>query len=135
MSDGKYWQERFRQLEQAQNDSSVKKVREIQEQFARAQAALEEKINAWYQRFAGNNGIFGRVGSFIAEHWSVIITIVNIVIAIIETLSGVFFGVLDLIGQVVGFFVDNWPVIAPIIMGIVGALAVLRIRLLNFKRH
>lgn len=54
---GDYWKERFRQLEEAQNNSSVFKAQEIQEQFERAQAAINGKINAWYQRFAANNGI------------------------------------------------------------------------------
>lgn len=54
---GKYWQERFKQIEQAQNDTSFQKVQEIQEQFDRSLAAINGKINAWYQRLADNNGI------------------------------------------------------------------------------
>lgn len=54
---GKYWKERFRQLEEAQNDISASKIREMQERFEKAQAAISGKINAWYQRFAANNGI------------------------------------------------------------------------------
>ena len=54
---GKYWQERFKQMEQAQNDTSFQKVQEIQEQFDRSLAAINGKINAWYQRLADNNGI------------------------------------------------------------------------------
>lgn len=54
---GNYWKERFRQLEEAQNNISVSKTREIQEQFEKAQAAINGKIDAWYQRFAANNGI------------------------------------------------------------------------------
>ena len=54
---GKYWQERFKQMEEAQHDTSVQKVQEIQEQFDRSLAAINGKINAWYQRFADNNGV------------------------------------------------------------------------------
>lgn len=52
-----YWQQRFLQMENAQNDKSIKKVNEIQKQFEKAQAAVEEKLNAWYQRFARNNAV------------------------------------------------------------------------------
>ena len=53
----KYWQERFRQMEDAQHDTSVQKAQEIQEQFDRSLAVIDGKINAWYQRFADNNGV------------------------------------------------------------------------------
>ena len=53
----KYWQERFRQMENAQHDTSVQKAQEIQEQFDRSLAAIDGKINAWYQRLADNNGV------------------------------------------------------------------------------
>lgn len=53
----KYWQERFRQMEDAQHDTSVQKAQEIQEQFDRSLAAIDGKINAWYQRLADNNGV------------------------------------------------------------------------------
>lgn len=36
---------------------SFQKVQEIQEQFEKAQAAIEGKIDAWYQRLAQNNGV------------------------------------------------------------------------------
>ena len=52
-----YWQERFRQLEESQHDTSVQTVQEIEQEFRRAEQALDGKINAWYQRFAANNGI------------------------------------------------------------------------------
>ena len=52
-----YWQERFKQMEKAQHDTSVQKVQEIQEQFDRSLATINGKINAWYQRLADNNGI------------------------------------------------------------------------------
>ena len=53
----KYWQERFHQIEDAQHDTSVQKAQEIQEQFDRSLAAIDGKINAWYQRLADNNGV------------------------------------------------------------------------------
>lgn len=52
-----YWQERFKQMEDAQHDTSVQKVQEIQKQFDRSITAINGKINAWYQRLADNNGI------------------------------------------------------------------------------
>lgn len=52
-----YWQERFRQLEESQHDTSVQTVQKIEQEFRRAEQALDGKINAWYQRFAANNGI------------------------------------------------------------------------------
>ena len=44
-------------MEEAQNDTSIQKVRAIQEQFERAQIEIEKKINMWYYRFADNNGV------------------------------------------------------------------------------
>lgn len=52
-----YWQERFRQMEESQHDTSDRTVQEIEQEFRRAEQALDGKINAWYQRFAANNGI------------------------------------------------------------------------------
>lgn len=52
-----YWQERFRQMEESQHDTSIQTVQEIEQEFRRAEQALDGKINAWYQRFAANNGI------------------------------------------------------------------------------
>ena len=57
MKDGEYWKERFKQMEEAQHDTSLKKAQEIQEQFDRSLAAIDGKINAWYQRLANNNGV------------------------------------------------------------------------------
>ena len=54
---GAYWQERFKQMENAQHDTSVQKAQEIQEQFDRSLVAIDGKINAWYQRLADNNGV------------------------------------------------------------------------------
>lgn len=57
MKNGAYWQERFKQMEDAQHDTSVQKTQEIQEQFDRSLAVIDGKINAWYQRLAANNGV------------------------------------------------------------------------------
>lgn len=54
---GKYWRERFQQMEKAQHDKSARKVQEIYEQFERIRTVIDVKINAWYQRFADNNGV------------------------------------------------------------------------------
>lgn len=55
MKNSDYWKDRFRQMENARHESSAEKIVEIQEQIDKAQHAIEEKINAWYQRFARNN--------------------------------------------------------------------------------
>ena len=57
MKDGEYWKQRFKQMEEAQNDTSISKAQEIQEKFDRSLAAIDGKINAWYQRLANNNGV------------------------------------------------------------------------------
>lgn len=45
---GKYWRERFQQMEKAQHDKSARKVQEIYEQFERIRTVIDVKINAWY---------------------------------------------------------------------------------------
>lgn len=57
MKNSEYWKERFQQMENARHESSVEKIVEIQNQIDKAQHVIEEKINAWYQRFADNNDI------------------------------------------------------------------------------
>ena len=52
-----YWSGRFQQLEEAQHDKSLKKMQEIEQQFRRSEQVIQGKINAWYQRFADNNGM------------------------------------------------------------------------------
>lgn len=52
-----YWQERFKQMEEAQNRSSIEQSELMIEQYERAERKIAGKINAWYQRFADNNGI------------------------------------------------------------------------------
>lgn len=57
MKQGKYWEKRFKKMEEAQNDTSLKKNMEIQELFDRSLCELDKKIRVWYQRLADNNGV------------------------------------------------------------------------------
>jgi SPP1 gp7 family putative phage head morphogenesis protein len=54
---GKYWEERFRQLEESQHKSAASCYEDIEQQYHQAQRTLEGQIAAWYQRFANNNGM------------------------------------------------------------------------------
>lgn len=56
-SGSSYWRDRFKQLEEAQNRKGADTYKLIEEQYRQAQKELEAKINAWYQRFATNNGV------------------------------------------------------------------------------
>ena len=53
----KYWNERFRQLEEAQNRLAQMSFKDIESQYRAAQKELEGKINTWYKRLADNNSI------------------------------------------------------------------------------
>lgn len=57
VKNSEYWKERFQQMENARHKSSAEKIIEIQQQLDKAQHAIEEKINAWYQRLADNNNL------------------------------------------------------------------------------
>lgn len=57
MKNSEYWQERFRQLEEAQNRLAQTSFKEIEAQYRAAQKELEGKINTWYQRLAKNNNV------------------------------------------------------------------------------
>lgn len=57
MKNSEYWKKRFVEMEEATHQTSVKKTMDIQEQFDKSQKIIEEKINAWYQRYADNNNI------------------------------------------------------------------------------
>lgn len=57
MKNSDYWQNRFKQLEEAQNKSGIDAYAEIEGQYRTAQREIEGKISAWYQRFANNNGV------------------------------------------------------------------------------
>ncbi|MCE0643159.1 hypothetical protein LWE98_19730 [Clostridioides difficile] len=52
-----YWRKRFEQLEEAQNNKSVKYYLELEKQYKLAMNSIEKDILAWYNRFAKNEGI------------------------------------------------------------------------------
>ncbi|NMS90596.1 minor capsid protein [Clostridioides difficile] len=52
-----YWRKRFEQLEEAQNNKSVKYYLELEEQYKLAMNSIEKDILVWYNRFAQNEGI------------------------------------------------------------------------------
>lgn len=54
---GQYWKIRFGQVEQAQHDRGVQAFQKIDAQYRQAQKDIEAKIDAWYRRFADNEGI------------------------------------------------------------------------------
>ena len=57
MKNSAYWQQRFTQLENAQNGIGAASLPEIERQYRQAQKEIEAQISMWYQRFAVNNGI------------------------------------------------------------------------------
>ena len=57
MKNNDYWQERFIALENARNQYSQKTFRNIEKEFDKAQRQIQAQIDAWYQRFADNNGV------------------------------------------------------------------------------
>ncbi len=52
-----YWKKRFELLEEAQNQQGVQCYAELEKQYRKAQRQLEAQIQAWYSRFAANNGV------------------------------------------------------------------------------
>lgn len=52
-----YWRKRFEQLEEAQNNKSVKYYLELEKQYKLAMTSIEKDILVWYNRFAQNEGI------------------------------------------------------------------------------
>ncbi|MCR1515735.1 minor capsid protein [Clostridioides difficile] len=52
-----YWRKRFEQLEEAQNNKSVKYYLELEKQYKLAMNSIEKDILSWYNRFAQNEGI------------------------------------------------------------------------------
>ncbi|HAT7994160.1 TPA: phage head morphogenesis protein, partial [Clostridioides difficile] len=52
-----YWRKRFEQLEEAQNNKSVKYYLELEKQYKLAMNSIEKDVLAWYNRFAKNEGI------------------------------------------------------------------------------
>ena len=57
MTNSEYWKVRFGQLEAAQNRKGAEVYAEIERQYRQAQKEIEAKIDAWYRRFADNNGV------------------------------------------------------------------------------
>lgn len=57
MKNSNYWQDRFKQLEEAQHEWGAKAFGEIEKQYREAQKELEAAIDKWYRRFAENNNI------------------------------------------------------------------------------
>lgn len=57
MKNSKYWKNRFVEMEEATHQTSIRKTISIQEQFDKSAKVINEKINAWYQRYAENNNI------------------------------------------------------------------------------
>ena len=52
-----YWSERFKQIEQIEHGQGVKCYADIENLYRKAQRQIESQIEAWYGRFADNNGI------------------------------------------------------------------------------
>ncbi|MGX9755997.1 minor capsid protein [Clostridioides difficile] len=52
-----YWRKRFEQLEEAQNNQSVKYYLELEKQYKLAMNSIEKDILSWYNRFVENEGI------------------------------------------------------------------------------
>lgn len=57
MKNSKYWNNRFVEMEEATHQTSIQKTISIQEQFDKSAKVINEKINAWYQRYAENNNM------------------------------------------------------------------------------
>ncbi|MDX5639504.1 minor capsid protein [Clostridioides difficile] len=57
MKHNDYWRKRFEQLEEAQNNKSIKYYLELEKQYKLAINSIEKDILAWYNRFAKNEGI------------------------------------------------------------------------------
>lgn len=57
MKNNKYWQERFKQLEEARHKQAETIYLEIEDTYIKAQKEIERNINNWYLRFANNNNI------------------------------------------------------------------------------
>ena len=52
-----YWKKRFEQIEQIEHSKGVQSYAEIEKLYQKAQRQIESKIEAWYGRFADNNGV------------------------------------------------------------------------------
>ncbi|HBF7619050.1 TPA: phage head morphogenesis protein, partial [Clostridioides difficile] len=52
-----YWRKRFEQLEEVQNNKSVKYYLELEKQYKLAMNSIEKDILSWYNRFTESEGI------------------------------------------------------------------------------
>ena len=52
-----YWKKRFEQIEQIEHGQGAKCYADIERLYRQAQRKIEGHIEAWYGRFADNNGI------------------------------------------------------------------------------
>ena len=50
-----YWTERFIQLEESKHREAEKVYSDIEDMYKTADREIEQKISAWYGRFASNN--------------------------------------------------------------------------------
>jgi SPP1 gp7 family putative phage head morphogenesis protein len=57
LKNAEYWRRRFELLEESQNRAARESVADVERQFGIAQRAIDDKIHAWYSRFADNNEI------------------------------------------------------------------------------
>ena len=55
MKKSKYWQQRFKLVEEASHKEAIKTYREIEPSFTKAQREINAQIQVWYGRFAENN--------------------------------------------------------------------------------
>lgn len=57
MKNGEYWKKRMEAVEGISHEKGIEYARNVEEQFRKAQADLDKKINVWYNRLAENNNI------------------------------------------------------------------------------
>lgn len=57
MRNAEYWKIRFVELEEASNKYGLETYMQIEETFESAQRKIQKEIDAWYGRYARNNGI------------------------------------------------------------------------------
>lgn len=57
MKSDAYWSKRLDALNESQLNKAEKYVKNMNEEYSKAMAKIERDMNAWYRRFASNNGI------------------------------------------------------------------------------
>lgn len=57
MKNAEYWKKRMEAIEDMSHDTSIEYIKNVEEQFQKAQADISAKIETWYARLANNNGI------------------------------------------------------------------------------